>query len=63
MPTPEQGTLFKDQIRSRVQRRKDTGDGTCYSIDVRSGDLKGLKAFTSDILTTVEMKEIGFETQ
>ncbi len=33
----------------------------CYSIDVRSGDLAGMKEYTSDILTTVEMKEMGLD--
>lgn len=34
---------------------------SCYSIDVRSGDMEGMKKFTADILTTSEMKEIRLE--
>ena len=35
---------------------------SCYTIDVRSGDIEGMKAFKADILTITEMKEIGLDT-
>jgi agmatinase len=33
----------------------------CYTIDVRSGDVAGLKESKADMLTMVEMKEIGLD--